>query len=244
MTGTVREWLPSGALADDALVARFDTAIAAWSARWFADSGLKRAGRVQVSATPTGNWVHLGRGVWIDGEPSLSLGWRALGYDGGRPKANLADERILVAYAGRIARDLAATLAEVLGITEDADDAVPSTGLLIRLGDRRPGRMSQLLIAKSALVAPRKALCPESQRSSGQTRALSEVLGSVPITFEASLGTARASALDLRDIAPGDVIVLQRAAKDPVLLRTSGTGAVIGGAKLVLGEDGYLLKAS
>jgi flagellar motor switch/type III secretory pathway protein FliN len=255
VTAKAQAWLPDTAFAEPALVARIDDAIAAWSGRWFADRAIKRLG----AAKPCKSGIKAANAqrtlqcfapfVWIEwsGQIGMALARQALALGQAQPKSNAVDDRLLNFYAERIAGDLAEAIAALLGIKGESaksDPAAMGPCLEIRLRGAGDSPALQVLIENSALVGLRKKLCSAWQPPRSKHAPLSRALAPATIEFTVSLGGTRMSALDLRNIAPGDIIVMERAMTDPVLLRSREADTVIGGARLVRDRDSFILEAS
>jgi len=256
VTDSAQDWLPDAALVEPKLIARLDAAIAAWSAKWFGDRTTQRFGSAEAARQERGpaavqrRWSRFGAGIWLDwgSRTGLALARHALALGDNQPKAYPADDRLLSYYAERIARELAQAISDALGTRGTAagraDAAAPGPGIELKLRTRDEGPSLHLLVENAELVSSRKKLCPAWKSAAVESQPLSRALAEFPVDIEASLGNARMSALDLRNIAVGDIVVLERATTDPVLLRSIETGTVVGGVRLVREDENFLLKAS
>ncbi|MFA7603938.1 MAG: hypothetical protein WCY29_13090 [Novosphingobium sp.] len=253
MRATARDWLPPEALTDPILVAGIEAAVAAWSCDWFGERPVQALAAVRLSMGADGlaavgaPWRRFAPGCWLafDDKAGQGLAFRALGYGKNRPKANAADEGVLSRYAEHIAAELADALCAALDASgaESDEPADPPAGVIFELAGADGGLLLRLLLEEAALVRRRKALCAPWKPDEAKSRSLADALAAVEVAFEASLGIGRTTALEFHDLAPGDIIVLERATTDPVLLLSRETGAVMGGARLVPDDGAYFLQS-
>lgn len=257
MSALARDWLPDTALVGPGLVDRLDSATAEWSEKWFGNRSIQRIGKADMSRPRGRNgvgengWRGFAPGVWLDCQVqgSLAIARHALALGGTLPKASAADERLLAHYADRILQELAEQIAKALNPrgarpSDKPDGAQPEgTGIELKLQGTNGSPSLRLFIEASALVALRKRSCPPWRAAQAPASPLSLAFAASPVAFEVSLGVARMSALDLRNIAPGDVVVLERVTTDPVLLRACESGTVVAGARLLREDGEFQLKA-
>lgn len=248
------DWLPDSAFTEPRLVERLDGAIAAWSGRWFGARAVQRIGKAEAAPADRRQgggreWQRFAPGVWIAWGVSggMALARHALALGGTMPRTTGADERLLGHYAESIARDLAGALADLIGARGPLreEEAAPGSGISFKVRAVEDGPVLQVLVESAALTRFRKQLCPPWRAPAAGKTPLAAALAGSPVRVEASLGVTTMSALDLRDIAVGDVIVLDRRTDEPVLLRAVDGGAPLTGARIESdGTDRILLKAS
>ncbi len=255
MIENARDWVPESALAEPLLQAELDRVIEVWSKQWFSTQAIQRClvatarnGALTQQAAEN-DWRCLAPDVAIglNQGAALSLARGALALGSTIPKMSDSDERLLVHYGEHILRELAQGLSRRIGHSSaprESDAAAEAHWLEMRLGTSERGAVFSLRIAKPALAVLRKRLCKPFNPPPADRLPLSLALAASPVDVEASLGMARISVRDLQAIAPGDIIVLERAASDPVLLRSTSTGAAIAGVKLAGDKGVFELRMS
>lgn len=247
MTALPRPWLPQTVFDDPRMVDALTDPVREWSLKWFGAAETVKFERCAESHDLSGprglsGWRPCAAGIWLawDDRIALRLARQALALGHTRPKTTAEDERLLLRYAERMAGELAEAMQHRFGPAET--DAETAIGMKFAL--QGSDGAFRLLVAHGALVALRKQLCPAwIPRTPAATR-LSILLAGVPIEIEASFGAASLSALDLRQLAIGDVIVLERTPDEPLALTARESGTLVGAAQLVPTADGLALIAS
>ncbi|MBU6267853.1 MAG: FliM/FliN family flagellar motor switch protein [Sphingomonadales bacterium] len=248
------DWLPDSAFVEPRLLERLDGAITSWSARWFGARNVQRFGKAETvggggRGPAARDWRQFAPGVWIACGLSggMALARHALALGTVQPRTSGADERLLTHYADTIARDLATALAELVGARGPMGDgqAGPGRGIAFKVRAVDDGPVVQVALEAGILTRFRKQLCPPWRAPAAGKTLLSTALTASPVRVEASLGVTTMSALDLRNIAVDDVIILDRRTDEPVLLRAVDGGAPLTGARIERGTgDCIVLKAS
>lgn len=248
MTAHVQPWLPETALADRRLVESLDAVVRDWSSQWFGDSGPQRLERARTLSHmdvsgASEEWRNFAPGTWLawNERTAIALARQALALGDVRPRMGAADQRLLHRYAEGIARALAQGLSA--RIDPPSERPNPGRGLELTLHFAGPGGTLRLVVEHAALVRLRKRLCRPREPEEHEASLLSAALAASPVRIEASLGKAQVAALDLHDLAVGDVLVLDRRQDQPLLLLAPDAGTVVGGARLVRKDDGFILTA-
>lgn len=256
MTLNVQEWLPETALTDPVSLGQIDAAIAQWSDTWFGGRKMQRCGSVathppssngNVRANPA--WRCFAQGIYFawDSVAQLALAKHALAAEGQRPKLSPPDSVLLERYADQIGRELTSTVRQSLALPDRAPPSkleAPGRGLQIDIGTANGTCRLSLIIEYGLLVQARKRSCPNWAPQQVRLKKIPEVLGHTQIAFEAVLGSADLSAWDVRNLAPGDVIILKRKTNEDLPLRATATAPPVSKARLTPHNNEYLLKAS
>lgn len=217
MSEPVLEWLPEAALSTDAVKAASAGLIARWSERWFTGrgAGISEIAIKQASASPA-SWLRRGRSAsagFTQGGQDILLK-AALGADVCSCDLNEGDAAVLNALCDRIVDDLIATFDTVLS-RGDAGDG-PQLVLDIAFFDRDVLSVSFAACAAVPLVKSRMGRSAQLEPPP-QTRMLA--LAPTRVTTEAILGRTEIAFSELEELAPGDVLVLDRGLSEAVELR-------------------------
>jgi flagellar motor switch/type III secretory pathway protein FliN len=245
------EWLPDDALVAAPALAALDALIAAWSERWFARAVRRQEGggappAVTVCPTPRHGWRRFAPGIWVDwGEKTpRALALHALGRAVAGLRLTADDERLIEMLGERLTRDLAANLVKSPAKALMDYNGEPGRTVCFTLcsAAQAPG----LVVALDAalLVGLRKQQCPPWRPREALPQSLTAALGSVPVAFEAALGSVRIGLLEFEAIEPGDTIVLDQSVAAPIAIRSAANGASIRDTRLVREDSRLTLTAS
>ena len=252
MTDEALTWLPLGVTTRDAVQAAIGRAVADWSALWFprpqvSVSGFKPTlGEPRDDADGSG-WRVYRKTVAISC-PRRSAS-RLAGWALDAPLAELsprkADRRLLELFERTLIEDLAHKVELALGVEAPAPSQVHAQPQVVRnpfgkLGGAAVTLTEDFGAPLLALAIPLAALLPlcrsslaPAPRKPAALASFAAALGSADLTIEATLGNAEVPVADLRTLAPGDVLVLQRGLADAVDVSLAGSETTFARAKLI-----------
>lgn len=244
-----RTWLPASAVADGRSAARVERDVRAWLERWFADAGLHDAAITGPGAMPDGAskaLVPLLEGVAIRWSADTAVRWgrAALGH---QAKGGLSrpDGEILAKLGTRMREELSTILAGSLGAAPAASGDVPKRGGRVwHLAAGRNGAspLVELWIGEERMTWLRRSLCGPAAPPPLRAVEIGRAAAECEAEFTVRLGSARVSVSELRDLAPGDLLVLDRSLDEPVRLEAAAGGCLLL-ADLVGDEVSMQLKA-
>ena len=236
---TAPAWTPVEAAAQATALAPVQGALEAWREAWAPESPLRLTGWTLRRGRPVLEGVADDRQL---ARPSIRLrcsrraAMRLCGLalqvmiDTGA--LSDADRAVLDRFAERMLADLADRLEAMLGRSAVPLDEGPYVSGAITCDDgdlltfALPARTLAEL-RRDALPAPRKGAPPPSR---------SAALGDTRVTLEVLLGTAKVSMTDLRAIAPGDVLRLDRKLSDTALISMAG-GPIVAEASVTEADE-------
>jgi hypothetical protein len=238
MRPEARDWLPPGAIDGAGVRDRVADAVGDWSARWFAASRVQVSDLVQAKGgardDADGDWrVHRG-GIALRQSRMMSqrLQEQALGQSFDGLLLSEVDRRVLAGFSQALMSDLTESLEILFGLTGEArptpavvpDLFGPQGGFVFTLSDGRDPLLS-VGVPAAAMVALAKSALPPPPRPARPGGTLVAALASTGVTLEACLGRADLSLAEVRDLARGDVIVLDTALNDGGEITLSGEDA-------------------
>ncbi|HEV2818518.1 MAG TPA: FliM/FliN family flagellar motor switch protein [Allosphingosinicella sp.] len=246
MSGVARDWLPVAALDAPAVRRALGDAVESWSDRWFPGARLTAAGfaaRTRGGALPALAWRQYGTAAALAGD-TLRLAGLALGT---RPEGLVlseVDRDIIGRFATRILADLACALDRAIGRDPPADepetpagDPLPDGGLAFAVADGAGAPVLHGAVPLAALVPFRKSLLGPGHRPRRPALArLGRAVGVTPVRLEARLGAAAVALGELAALAPGDVLILDRAIGEGASLALPGSGRCL--ARAAIAERG------
>jgi flagellar motor switch/type III secretory pathway protein FliN len=243
----VRDWLPIEAVAGEAARSVLDTAVRDWCSAFFA----RRPFRVdRIKPVPAGArssegpaWRSYSSNVAISVQ-RLTAGQlvaRALDADLGAVAVSDQDRLLLDAFERKLFAELAAKIEAALGSMDRAYDSPreiadpfgPEGGAVAILAEDNGARLMSLALPGRVLLPLCKRSISPSSPSKGRLKSPASALAPTEVVVEATLGSAEIALADLRDLAPGDVLVLNRALGEPADIRLKGAETVIARARLI-----------
>jgi Type III flagellar switch regulator (C-ring) FliN C-term len=233
----VRDWLPPCALEGEALACALAAVCREALETWLPTAaigvtGLKAHPDASLSALENAWRGFNGQLAVRASRPSmLRLAERALAIRLGHVTVSAADTEVLLLLAGRIVNDVLTTLSERLASDSRGGDGVPRTGgdlggLVLFSVDEGRDQLLEVAVPISRAIARLRAFAPAS-RAAARLDSLADAVGSATTTVNVALGEARMPLIELRGLAPGDVVVLDRPARLGVSLVTRGAGREI-----------------
>ena len=259
MSRKAATWLPIGIVMRDDVRFVVGAAVEQWSKVWFSRVRL-RLGVVKPVAPgmrgygDEGGWRAPGSAVAINSSPRATArlaDWALdAGLEASRAGPTATDSRLLALFESRLIDDLALRVDRALGIVRGSDNAAPAGddplrgrgGGLFPICDESGSRLFWMAAPFEPLAdLCRRSLAPRSARATPLI-ARRAALASQTVTIEASLGEVELTLNELQNLAPGDVLVLNRGLSDPIDIRRSGQNTVVARARMIQ-DEGHLALA-
>lgn len=249
MTAPARDWLPLAAFNRASLRAAVDGAIEAWAGAWL---GTRRLGIVSWSpqagdrrddtdgagwrARPTGMAMSMSRRA-----RSRLLGW-ALGVGLDEVSQTDVDRQVLHGLEQRMVDDLFDRLEAKLGTAATlpsasvAGEALPAGGVVVGLGEGAGGALFSIALPVERLLPLMRSTLPAARRATAALQSRRLAVSSQPVQLAVRLGGAELSLAEAQNLAPGDVLVLDRSIAVGVELVLAGDGRRVAQAKLAAAD--------
>lgn len=234
MTTAVWNWLPDNALVVPETLGAIDTALDAWSRRWFQSWRIVRQ-RLQFASPPTGSpIVAAAASLSVRANESAvdAMMARALDIDLTRLELTEADRTVTAELRELLLQDLAGTLQALLPAPDTLEATNTSGFVLIDLADEEGRKLASIETCRAALARLRWKSLKPAARSRTPLSPLRTAIGDVAIELEAKLGSANLPLADARKLAVGDVIVLDQTL-DTSLTLSGPDGSAVACARLV-----------
>jgi flagellar motor switch/type III secretory pathway protein FliN len=248
----VREWFPPGALLGDALRTRIERALAEWADAWF--GGRAKLKLTALEARPPLWAAELGKASWHRPGGTVALAVPAAAMVRLRSKAlDLAvavreesdrDAVLLRAFERRMLADLASKVEAAIGIRNAASAGQPAMmddpwsegpALCAIVAEANGAEAVRIAIPMGAAIAFRKTGLPPARRGPPPQH-LGAALGNVRVKVAARLGAAEIGLGDLRGLAEGDVLILDRTLEEPAEILAAGAAQPFARGRLDAGE--------
>lgn len=227
MMATAVKWLPAGDGEQAALQRLVNTTVAAWQARWFAEADYKVTGMSPVSprdiiAMRTPDWQRVAAGLIIQSTRIThdQLVCAALGLDEVASLNSETDRKLLDDLYAQIISDLKHSLASLCGVKTPESASAPSGfdaagGVRFQLAGQNSTIIADIFIGNAALSTMINRPSAPPRGKVGLT-ARTAAVAPASITLDVNLGQATLSLSDLKQLAPGDVLVLDSLVKHGV----------------------------
>jgi flagellar motor switch/type III secretory pathway protein FliN len=229
---SARPWLPANAVRDDALSKALATPAELWAMRWFA---APRAVNVRMTEVKARLGLSGDCACWTDAKGSLLLAMgptahvpiasAMLGLQTGAHKLTTQDHALLRKLAARCARDFLLTAATVFGSggeSEPTQMREANTGFRFALSLGSASQVLELYVGEHVAVAARRRALGGPEAPARPLSSREEAVGRQPIRVGAMVGVGKLGLGDLRTLACGDVLVLDRGPRDPLALAVNG----------------------
>ncbi len=252
MSLACQPWLPAGTAAPVAAQRAVQDMVAAWSREWFADDPVRAAGPLAPAAAPRSelrktSW-HGCEEMAIGMPPAglAALGAMVLGVSPASGQRTPNDLELLDALGKECLDGLKARSAQLFGlgkpvwhVSEGNRDRRAVHRLEIVTANRALALQLELSeacfvrLVRGVLPAPaeRPALAPGDA-----------ALAALPASLSAMLGHCRISVAELAGLAPGDVLVLDRAIAEPAPLALAGVALPHGRCAVIESAAGPALE--
>ena len=230
---TVSEWLPIGHLTSTAVTNLVGRVVSDWSEAWFSESQIKlsllRPADGQASRK---DWSPCGPcrlGVTRSGRLKLAL--LALDASSEPQPMTDADLQIIEGVQAALVKDLGDRLARLLEVKSSAEnEGQPGSDDLIATLWAENIEICQLSFCRNLIAALARRQAPPRRIHDEAPVSRIEALGPNRVALEAHFGSVELSLAEIRNLAVGDVLVLDTALNDPIalLLKPQGTAIVAG----------------
>lgn len=251
MTAPARDWLPLAAFNRASLRAVVDGAIEAWAGAWLGTRCLGIVGWSPQAgdrrddtdgagwrARPTGMAMSMSRRA-----RSRLLGW-ALGVGLDEVSQTDVDRQVLHGLEQRMVDDLFDRLEAKLGTAATlpsasvAGEALPAGGVVVGLGEGAGagGALFSIALPVERLLPLMRSTLPAARRATAALQSRRLAVSSQPVQLAVRLGAAELSLAEAQNLAPGDVLVLDRSIAVGVELVLAGDGRRVAQAKLAAAD--------
>lgn len=222
-------WLPAEALSPVHFEQAISSLVGDWSSHWFPKA--KASCRPQLRS-PLGRssqqlaWRSWGQecGTCLDEAGRLALAEAMLDRAIAANAVQASDQPLLNDITNRCVDDLLGRLSWLIDHDRTPDlsgEALgPDSGAVWDIGLKRSGVTITLVISRSALVRWRKQLVPASKAP--KLAGVVQALRAQPVGLGLDLGRGSLTLTELENLAPGDVIILDRAVDAPLELLAAG----------------------
>ena len=253
MTLAPPRWLPPEAAIGEPVRTKVREAVDRWSEHWFSKSSVRLSDLEPITAARA---ARTDPDDWRGGRGAISvkragMAWRLL---------NLAldvrlellrlterDRKLLDAFERTVVEDLVLKVEQALGampVPAEADSHPGNPygrlgGVMASLTDDAGMALLSLAIPLETLLPLCVPIAPGRLTRDEQLGSLTGALATTAITVEANLGEATVRLEDLRALAPGDVLILDRAIDEGLEITLAGSRHVLARAKLT-DADGRL----
>lgn len=233
MTTTTHAWLPPIAIFDGGVSRRFDELLQTWRRQWFPApiTLTSKATAAPISGIHRGeHWrTQCGNLAFAaDQQRRIRLASAVLGFNKTWRKSDSRDAAFLSRLAQEAVADFAAGLASLfqnkpsLEKIEGTTDSLP---IAMSFGvSNGAGKLFDISVSWEAAVAARKSLTPPA-RATLPLQSRHAAIASQQIRIGGYVGSGRVELSDLRALAPGDILVLDRAIGDEFNVTINGRTA-------------------
>jgi flagellar motor switch/type III secretory pathway protein FliN len=253
---TVREWLPLQALAGERVRRKLNELVNQWCSRWFAKRAITITDLTALQSSPT---APRGGGTWRRLTPEIAVHCSNVGVSRllewsldasiDQIERTETDQHLLDGFLDAMLIDLAKTLAGHLSGGESgssplatvADPLAAQGGVLVGLAHGEGVGVATIAIGRELLLPMVKSLLPARPTAGEPLAPLKSALAATPVIVEVGLGCADLAFSDLSTLAPGDVVLLDRALSDSVDLCLANTDQPFGRASLADRDGGFVL---
>ena len=252
---SIRPWLPREAIIGPAFRSAVEETVRAWSADWLPAGRLEPlefepGARAWTDEGAALRWLGYADAVAIAAAPrsASALVARALDAGPGQNAETDRDHALLKGFEHRMFADLAGRLSEALGAVPgrarppaEVKEVWPAPeGATVRIGDEK-GETLRIAVGLGELVAFRKSRVASAPSARRKLESRAVALSPVRVDVEARLGRAEIAVSDLRELAPGDVLILDRTVTEPVDLGVAGSNRNFARARLAENGDSMAL---
>lgn len=246
MSRTVRHWLPLNVVEREVVRAKLDETVARWSTNWFSKTQASVSGleprRSLPRASDDSAWLVYPSGIAIHcpTRSAMRLSDWALDIKLGLLNPTPTDREVLDGFSRALLDDLAQTIALSLGCDGADVDAIDDTselfgglgGAVVEIDDDNGGSLLWAAVPLQSVLPLCRSSLAQAAEPQGRLGTLVEGIGPLPLSFEATLGSAHLTLSELRNLAPGDVLVLDTLLGAPVELILSGGGKLVARGEL------------
>lgn len=227
-----RPWLPANALRDNALSVALTAYAERWCTRWFCapKPASLRMSEVRDRASIASDclcWTHPKGGVLLamSAAAHVPLASAMLGLETGAHRLTAQDHAVLRRLAASCAQDFLHGVLHLFGRdasvdTTSARSAFAGFRFAVSLG--AASQLLDLCIDNEVATVARRTLLDPPPNPTKALAPRNEAVGRQPIRVGAMIGVGKLGLGDLRTLACGDVLVLDRGPKDALALAVDG----------------------
>ena len=229
---TIVDWLPREALRESAVTAVVAAPVEEWSHRWFVDreitTSVLRQENADGASSPKPALRFQKPGLLVELPPrgKRHLLEALLDVELTTETLSEGDRHVLDVLAGEVAEDLAASLAKDLGNVESGGDQVR---IAIAIAENN---VLQVSIAQHGLVPLVKRNLGRTVRPHGPLGNRLKAIHPTRLIARGVLGRVELTVTELKDLAVGDVLILDRSLNEPAELHAADSGRLIARGKL------------
>lgn len=228
MRESLRDWLPAEAAERSAVRAPIEEVVAQWSSHWVARGELSLSHwALAAEARADAAWRDCGGGLQVNCSTRAAARLAGLALDA-RPEQdelNDRDRKLLASLSRRIVDDLAHRVRQRLGAERDV--VSPADRRITAVVSEGVDAILQLSIPVPLLTGLCRRTLPTPRAPT--TPLASRLAAAAPTTLrlEATLGAVTLSLAEVRDLAVGDILVLDRTVSEPADLSLSRSEAPV-----------------
>lgn len=231
MTVDAWRWLPDSSLTSSLLFERLDTALAAWSSRWFRDFTLSRR-RVEFDmpiseVEMTASTPRLA--LQLSGLAPMTLVSAVMNEDVARLDLSEVEWTVLDGLRSQLMNDLAQTLDSALGdIPKSLAQGIDGSGpVSVQLADPAGRLMVTLSTTRAVMARARLESLPSVRPRSEPLQSLTSAIAQAQVHLNVRLGTTVIPLAEARHLAEGDVLVFDRKLDQGLDLIADSNGPVV-----------------
>jgi hypothetical protein len=225
MIERLRDWLPPQAADQPGVRAMIDGVVAEWSSHWIALEMLSlSAWGAAQDAAGDGAWRDCGDGLQVScsARAGLRLACMALGARVEQVDLGDRDRSLLTDLAGRMVDDLADRLRRRLGAAAPRIEFAASEPRFVAKVSDGCDTLLAVSIPFPLLIRLCRQALPKARPTAVAPELRREAVTPTRIRLRATLGSALLGLAEVRDLAVGDLLVLDRTVDDTVELSVAG----------------------
>ncbi len=243
MNASARPWLPANAVRDERLAAALAVHGRNWVRCWF---GAERAVNVRMNEVKSRSALANDTRCWSDRQGGLLLcmapgahtpiAMGLLGLETGAHRIGASDHAVLRDLAAQAAADFLASASDLLSVegVMEAPAKEVHTGFRFALGLGAASQVLELFVEEARATAARKRLAgAQANARLKPPRPRADAVARQEIRVSAMIGAGKLGLGELRTLARGDILLLDRGPDDAVDLAVNGAVRARALARLV-----------
>jgi len=240
----LRDWLPAEAAERSAVRGPVEEVVAEWSSHWFARGELSLSGwALAPRPRPAGDagWRDCGGGVEASCSSRASVRLAGMALDARLEQLDLndRDRSLTSAFSRRMVDDLGQRLRRLLGVERDVPEVTATDRRVVATISDGADALLSLAIPFPLLIGLCRRVLPKPGPAMKISDPRLQALGPTTLRLDATLGSATLSLSEVRDLAVGDILLLDRTLGDAADLSLARSRTVV--ARGVLTEtDGHV----
>jgi flagellar motor switch/type III secretory pathway protein FliN len=233
LTADIQNWLPKAAFTEASVAGALATPLSAWSERWLANdtlsvSAVSTEGENLSAAESYLEACGSGLRLEVTAKEKRYLLEAALGTGLAGLELREGDHRLLDTLVATMIEDLCENIDQAFSIEQKFDNKKLIVEAMFSIGGQRVARGA---LAASALVPLIRASLGPARKAETEPLPFRKGLAATTVMLESVLGHAEVAVEDFRDLAVGDVLILDRGLHEPIELRTVENRQTIGFGK-------------